>query len=78
MKRTLRLTYTHSSLDDELFRVHVVPAQYYRVIEWAERERTNYPLGKGGHLQDRAAALSALAILGIYIHPRLLEVIIKE
>jgi hypothetical protein len=72
------ISYIYSSLDEELSRAQVVSAEYSRVVEWAERERANYPLGKDGRLQDRAAAISALASLGIYLHPRLIEDIIKR
>ncbi|KAI9667623.1 MAG: hypothetical protein M1821_000440 [Bathelium mastoideum] len=65
-------------LDEELFRAHVNPAEYSRAVEWAERERANYSLKKNGKLRNRNAVISVLASLDIYLHPKLLEDIIKR
>lgn len=65
------------SFDVELFREHAVSAERSGAIEWAERERANHPLSKHGKLKNRAAAISALASHGVYLHARLIETIIR-
>lgn len=72
------LNYIYSSFDQELGRTDIVPAEYSRILAWAERNHANHPLKDSGRLQDRVAAVSALALSGLYVHPKVLEHIIQR